>query len=159
ALSGMYAGLRDASLVAQKQKSEQEFRAMVAANPAWRAEFGDAWDSIAIAEKKYRERYTRYSNQSVSARLLWTAQSLVLYVTESKKADGERLRGYHDAQLESLRFRLLSKAPVYPKMDEMLLASDLRRSLAGLGPDDPYVKAVLGGKEPEEVAKSVMENT
>jgi hypothetical protein len=159
ALTGMYDGLRNPALLAQKQKSEQEFRDLVAANPQWRAAYGDAWDSIAVAEKKYRERYTRYAQQTISSRLLSQALQLVLYTEETKKPDAERLAGYHDAQLESLRYRLLSRAPVYPKMDEMLLASDLTRSLTGLGPDDPYVKAVLGGREPAEVARTVIQGT
>src|SRR5437660_932045 len=98
-------GLRDRTLLAQKEKSEQDFRALVAARPEWRSQFGDAWDSIVTAEKKYRERYTRYAQQSMSARLASLAQQLVLYAGEVKKPDGERLPGYHEAQLESLRFR------------------------------------------------------
>ena len=39
------------------------------------------------------------------------------YVAEIKKPDGERLPGFHDAQLESLKFRLFSPAPIYPGME------------------------------------------
>jgi hypothetical protein len=159
AISGMYEGLRDAHLLAQKKKSEEDFRALVNGKPELRERFGDAWDTIARAEKLYRERYSRYAYQSTSARLTATALQLVLYTAEVKKPDGERLPGFHDAQLESLRFRLLSRAPVYPKMDETMLASDLARSLAHLGGDDAYVKAVLGGGEPAAVAKAVMDGT
>jgi hypothetical protein len=159
ALSGMYDGLRNAGLTAQKQKSEQEFRAVVAGKPEWRAEFGGAWDDIAAAEKKYRERITRYSQQSLSARLASLALQLVIYVTEVKKPDGDRLPGYHDAQLESLRYKLLSRAPVYPKLDEMMLASDLERALTGLGRENAFVQTALGGREPAEVARTVIEGT
>jgi hypothetical protein len=159
ALSGMYEGLRDPNLLAQKKKSEQDFRALVDAKPELRAQFGDAWDTIAKAEKLYRERYKRYSYRSTSARLASSALQLVLYVAEVKKPDGERLPGFHDAQLESLRFRLLSRAPVYPEMDEIVLASDLERSAAHLGRDDDFVKAVLGGREPAVAAKAAMEGT
>ncbi len=34
------------------------------------------------------------------------AQTIVQYVAEIKKPDGERLPGFHDAQLDSLRFRV-----------------------------------------------------
>jgi hypothetical protein len=159
ALDGMYQGLLDKNLVAQKQKSEEEFRARVAAKPEWQAEYAGAWDAIAAAEKKYRERFTRYANQRISARLPNLALQLVLYVAEVKKPDGERLPGFHDAQLESLRFQLLSKAPVYPAMDEALLTSDLERSLAGLGRDDEFIKTVLGGRDPAQVAKAAIAGT
>ena len=159
ALEGMYDGLRDRNLIAQKERSEQEFRARVASKPEWQAEYGSSWDQIAAAEKKYRERFKRYSDERVTAGLPRVALQLVLYVAEVKKPDGERLPGFHDAQLESLRFQLLSKAPVYPAMDEALLASDLERSLAGLGPDHAFIKAVLGGRTPAQVAKEAMTGT
>jgi hypothetical protein len=54
------------------------------------------------------------------------ALTLVQYVAEVKKPDGERLEGFHEAELESLRFRLLSPAPVYPEMDKVLLTQRLR---------------------------------
>ena len=46
-LNGMYDGLKDRALIAQKQKSEQDFRALVDARPEWRSQYGDAWDAIA----------------------------------------------------------------------------------------------------------------
>jgi len=155
----MYQGLLDKNLVAQKHKSEDEFRARVAARPEWQAEYAGAWDAIAAAEKKYHERFTRYANQRVTARLPNLALQLALYVAEVKKPDGERLPGFHEAQLESLRFQLLSKAPVYPAMDEASLTSDLERSLAGLGRDDEFIKAVLGGRDPAQVAKAAIAGT
>ena len=44
-------------------------------------------------------------------------RTIVQYVAEVKKPDGERLPGFHDAQLESLRFRMFSPAPIYPGME------------------------------------------
>ena len=158
ALMGMYDGLRDRNLVAQKQRNEEEFRARVAGKPEWKAEYGGAWEAIASAEKKYRERFKRYADQRVSARLPNLALQIILYVSEVKKPDGERLPGFHEAQLESLRFQFF-EAPVYPAMDEALLASDLTRSLEGLGKDDPFIKAVLGGRDPAQVAREAIAGT
>jgi hypothetical protein len=157
--TGMYDGLRDHSLMAEKERSEQEFRARVTANPEWRNAYGGAWAAIAAAEKKYRERATRYRNQGITARLPALALQIILYIGEVKKPDGERLPGYHDAQLESLRFRLLSAAPVYPKLDEAVLASDLARSLAALGPQDDWVMAVLDRRDPAVAARQAIEGT
>ena len=42
------------------------------------------------------------------------AETIVEYVVEVKKPDGERLPGFHEAELESLRFKLFSPAPIYP---------------------------------------------
>ncbi len=39
---------------------------------------------------------------------------LVQYVAEVKKPDGERLEGYHESQLDSLKYRMFSPASLYP---------------------------------------------
>jgi hypothetical protein len=54
---------------------------------------------------------------------------------------------------------MFSPAPVYPGLEEVLLASSLRESLEKLGPDDPFVKAALDGKSPEAVAKELISGT
>ncbi len=55
AVTGMYQGLHDASLMAKVQKDENAFRALIASKPDWQKAYGGAWDSIAAAEIKYRE--------------------------------------------------------------------------------------------------------
>jgi hypothetical protein len=76
-----------------------------------------------------------------------------------KKPDGERLNGYHDAQLPSLQFSLLSPAPVYPALEEALFADAMQESLEELGPNDPFVKAVLGGRSPKDAARTIIGGT
>jgi hypothetical protein len=58
-----------------------------------------------------------------------------------------------------LKFRLFSPAPVYPDLEEVLMADGLQTSLAALGPDDPFMKAVLNGRQPAEVAKELITGT
>ncbi len=160
ALTGQYQGLQDKALIAKKQKEETEFRALVAGKPEWQEAYGGAWDSIAQAETKYRAMIKPLRLRSMTwSRLSSIAMSIVRYVAEVKKPDGERLDGFHDSQLESLRFRLFSPAPVYPQFDESQLAANLAFSREILGADDPYVKAVLGDRTPEEVAKEAIAGT
>jgi hypothetical protein len=160
AVSGQYQGLLDAKLMAKKAKDEQEFRSQVAAKPELAGTYAGAWDDIANAEKEHLKRfkernYRQYSGYSLPD----NAQTIVRYVAEVKKPDGERLEEYHEAGLESLRFGLFSPAPVYPGLEEVLLASSLRQSLEKLGPEDPFVKAALGGQTPEAVAKELITGT
>jgi hypothetical protein len=161
AYRGMAQGLADKDLVAKKQKDEADFRALVARRPEWQELYGVAWDSIAQAEAKERQvsRTHRLRSTLGGYRLPNLALNLVRLVTEVKKPDGVRLDGYHDSQLESLRFRLFSPAPVYPQFEEAMLAGTLAFTLDELGPDDPFVKAVLNGRSPEEVAKEVVAGT
>ncbi len=81
------------------------------------------------------------------------------YVAEVKKPDGERLPGYHDSQLESLRFRMFSPAPIYPQMEIAQLTGSLAMDLSGVGADDPFLRIVLQGRTPDEVATSLINGT
>src|SRR5207247_9942384 len=56
-------------------------------------------------------------------------------------------------------FYLFSPAPVYPEFEEALLAFSLQDSLDQLGADDPWVKAILDGKAPAQVASEVIRGT
>jgi hypothetical protein len=84
------------------------------------------------------------------------AVDIVEYVTEIKKPDGERLPGFHESQLESLRLRLFSPAPIYPDMEIARITGALHRDLNALGPDDPFLKIVLRGRTPEQAAAELV---
>ena len=160
AFNGQYEGLLDKALIAKKQKEESDFRALVDANAEWKREYGTAWDDVAQAEKKFLERLKQARFTSVRASsMAQNALTIVQYVTEVKKPDGKRLDGYHDSELESLRFRLFSPAPVYPRLEEALLADSLQESLEELGADDPFARAALDGRTPKEAAQEVISRT
>jgi hypothetical protein len=160
AYEGRAQGLADKNLVAKMQKDETSFRGQVASNPAWQQAYGGAWLAIAEAEMKHRQMLKTYRFHSVrGSRLLAIGLNIVQYVAEVKKPDGERLEGYHDSQLDSLRFRLFSPAPVYPGFEAAILEGALQLSLEELGANDPFMKAVLGARTPAEVAKEAVEGT
>jgi len=160
AQGGEYQGLKDAALMAKKAKDEQAFRSLVAADPRWQKEYGGAWDAIAGAQAEFMANFKPFTYRRISGyRLPSTALSLVRYVAEVAKPDAERLAEFHEAGLESLRFRLLSPAPFYPGLEEVLLADGLAQMVEQLGPDDAFVKAALAGKPPAEVAKALVAGT
>jgi hypothetical protein len=156
AYTGEYEGLKNAALMAAKQKDEREFRQQVESRQDWKQRYGRAWDDIArVQEKKAAEA----PSISSFARLMTIALQIVQYVAEVKKPDAERLNGFHESQLQSLRFSLLSPAPIYPEMDAVLLTDAWSQALERRGPDDPYMKAVLGGRSAEVVAQQVTSQT
>jgi Peptidase S46 len=159
-ITGEYEGLQDKNLMAKRQKEEAEFRARVDSNPEWKAAYGSAWDEIAKAEKLYMTRLkdTRFRSVRASS-MAQNALTIAQYVAEVQKPDGERLDGFHDSELESLRFRLLSPAPVYPKMEEALLADSLQEAVEELGPNDVFIQTVLNERSPKQVAAEVFANT
>jgi hypothetical protein len=160
AYEGRAQGLADKNLVAKMQKDEANFRALVASQPEWEKAYGGAWDAIAQAEMKHRQMLKTYRFYTLrGSRLLATALNIVQYVAEVKKPDGERLEEYHDSQLDSLRFRLFSPAPIYPGFEAAMLEGALQLSLEELGSNDPFIKAVLGARTPAEVAKEAVQGT
>jgi len=160
ALTGELNGLLDEDLMSKRKNDEENFRKLIAENPEWEKEYGDAWDTIdKTIEKNVSIAKERFYRRIFGSKMAGFAQTIVRYVTEVPKPDGERLDGYHDSDLPQLKFRLLSPAPIYRDLEEALLAGALQMSLDELTPDDEFIKIVLGDRTPEEVAKELINGT
>jgi hypothetical protein len=154
--NGGYLALMDPRVIAKKQTEEEAFRKLVASKPEWQAQFGGVWETIAAAEAKAATMTKQQTFRRFESELAGLATSLVRYVAEIKKPDGERLAGFHEAQLESLRLRLFSPAPIYPEMEEARLSSGLEESARQLGAGDEWIRTVLGGHTPAALAAEVI---
>ena len=159
AMTGRYTGLLDKNVMDKKRKDEEEFRARIMANPEWEKAYGSAWTATADAMRKAASRIKEQFFRNIDSQLAATAATIVDYVAEVKKPDGLRLAGYHEAQLESMRQRLFSRAPVYPAMDIARMAGALEAGQAELGPDDPFLKIILNGRAPLEAATQLVNGT
>jgi len=162
AQTGEQQGLNNKAIFSKKEKEEQDFRAIVDKDGRLKAQYGEAWSQIAAAEKKEIANMKPLRFRSINrsfAKLPGQALTIVRYVAEIKKPDGERLDGFHDSQLESLKFGLFSPAPAYPELDQALLADGLEESLEQLGPADPFIKAALNGKAAADGAAEAMKGT
>jgi hypothetical protein len=160
AFTGEYQGLLDPTLLAKRKQQEDEFRRLVASRPEWQEQYGDAWDTIEqVTQKQASVIRQQLFRRFAGSRLASMALTIVQYVQEVRKPDGERLPGFQEAQLEQLRFQLLSPAPVYPDMEEAVLAGLLEMAREELGPEDPFVKAALQGRTPQEVAREAIGGT
>jgi hypothetical protein len=153
---GVERGLLDARVMAKKQADENQFKATVMANPEWAAAFGGAWDAIAGAEKKLASRAGERFFHGMDSQLATLAMNIVQYVAEIRKPDGERLPGFHEAELDSLKFRLFSPAPIYPAMEIARITAALQLDLAEMGPNDAVVKTLLGGRPPQDTAAALV---
>lgn len=160
ALSGGYAALQDAKAMARKAADEKALRDKVAADPVLAKEVGDAWKVVADARKRAdarqeEERLVGFSG----SRLLAMAGQIVRYAAETRKPNEVRLAEYVDSNLESLRNRLFSAAPIFADLEDATLADQLADARETLGRDHPFVKAALGSKTPAEVAREVVGGT
>jgi hypothetical protein len=156
---GRAVALADPAILAKKQAEEDDFRAKVDANPQWRKEYGGAWKTIASTEEKVKPEIEGNIFRRTDSQLFGIAMQIVQYVAEVKKPDGDRLSGYHDAQLESLRFQLLSPAKIYPSTEKLYMASALKLAQQKLGANDPYVQAIVQGGDVDKTVDALVDGT
>jgi hypothetical protein len=159
AIDGRQKGLLDKNVMDKKRQEDEAFKAKVMANPEWKQAYGGAWEAIAEATRKAASRVKQQFYRSTDSQLASTAATIMDYVAEIKKPDGKRLAGYHEAELDSLRHRLFSRAPTYPAMEIARMTGALEADVAELGPDDPFLKIVLDGRSPKEAATEVVNGT
>jgi hypothetical protein len=158
AVTGEYEGLLDPALLKSKAEAEKALRASVAASgDADIRAAKDSWEKIAAAQTEFSKRrlqatYRRYDASKVAG----IAATIVRYVAEVAKPNDKRWEEYRESNLESLRFRLFSPAPMYPDMEEFLMSRTLADALEQLGPKDEFVKAALGGRKPADVARELV---
>jgi hypothetical protein len=151
--------LADKAILAKKQAEEDDFRAKVAANPEWQKAYGGAWDTIARAEEKMKPEVKSQIFRRTDSRLFTLALNLVQYVAEVKKPDGERLPQFHEAGLESLKFQLLSPAPVYPSTEKLFMTAALRLDQEKLGKDDAFVQAIVQGADVDKTVTALVDGS
>jgi hypothetical protein len=156
AIDGRYKGLMDARVMNAKRQDESRFKAQVSSKPEWKSAYSSAWDDILAAEKKAATRVKDQYYHGMNSTMGGLALSIVQYVVEVKKPDGQRLAGYHEAQLDSLKRRLFSPAPIYTDMEIARITGALEVDLAGAGPNDPFLKIVLNGKTPLQAATALV---
>ena len=160
AVSGYQEGLLDPKVMSKKAGDEVAFRAVISKDPELVKSVGDPWTAVAAAFQKaaMRIRETEYVGFRGS-RLLGIAGQIVQLVAEKEKANETRLEEYRESNLASLEFALFSKAPIYRDLEETTLADEWTEAGDALGPEHPFVKAVLGGKTPVEAASAVVGGT
>jgi hypothetical protein len=156
---GRAEALADKSLIAKKQAEEDEFRQKIDANPEWKKQYGGVWDTIAKAEEQVKPEIRYQLFRRTDSRLFSIALQLVQYVAEIKKPDGERLPQFHDANLQSLKFQMLSPAPITLPTEKLFMKSALNLGQEKLGKTDPYIQAVLQGGPVETTVDSLIDGT
>jgi hypothetical protein len=156
---GRAEALADKAIVAKKEAEEADFRKRVAANPEWQKEYGGAWDTIAQTEELVKPEIRSQLFRRTDSRLFSIAMQIVQYAAEVKKPDGDRLPGYHDAQLESLRFQLLSPARIEIPTEKLFMINALKLAQEKLGKDDAYVHAIVPNGEVEQAVNSLVDGT
>jgi Peptidase S46 len=151
--------LNDKAVIAKKQAEEDDFRRKIDANPEWKRQYGDTWETISGAVAKEAAMIPGNIYRRTDSQLMGLALRIVQYVAEVKKPDGERLPAFHEAGLDSLKQQLLSPAPVDSGTEKLYMTSALTQGAEKLGKNDAYVQAILQGGDPATVANGLVDGT
>jgi Peptidase S46 len=156
---GRQEALSDKAILAKKQAEEDDLRAKVNANPELQKEYGGAWDEIAKAVDLAKPEFKKQLFRRADSQLFTLAMEIVQYVAEVKKPDGERLPQFHDAGLDSLRYQMLSPAPVFPSVEKMFMKNALNLAKEQLGADDAYLQAIVQGGDIDKTVDLLVDGT
>ena len=163
ARKGRFEAMVDPALIAAKTKEENDLRARVDENPALKAEAGAAWDTIRDTLKRWKPKGERYAytegHAAFDTSLFSDAMALIRHPAEKAKPDEKRLPEYTDANFPGLRQSILADRPFYPELEKLTLTFSLTKLREVLGPDDPFVRKVLGKKSPAELAEELVDNS
>jgi hypothetical protein len=157
------AGLMDPQLMAHKGKAEEAFKAKLEKDPTKYADALKAFDRIAEAQRVRKANIVRYNllegGSGFFSDLFGIARTLVRAADERAKSNGERLTGFTDASLPSLKQQLFSKKEIFDDYEELKLGDALTFLAEQLGYKNELVQKVLGGKSPEERARELISGT
>ncbi|WP_257309953.1 S46 family peptidase [Geothrix fuzhouensis] len=157
ALGGYLSGLKNKEALARIEAAEKAFRAKVAKDPRLQAEAGPSWGRIEAALKVARSQAkdSAYVGTAHST-LLGYALSLVRIPDEESLPSEKRLPEYSDTNLKAAKARLGVPAPYYQEQEVFVFTRGLAEAAKQLGPQHPFVKAMLGGKSAADVAKAAV---
>ncbi len=162
ALKGMYDTLLNREFYAAKAAAEAEFKAKLEKNPKQKPVLA-AFDAIAKstdALAHVRDRLVLIEErQGFSSELFGFARLLLRASVELPKPNGERLQEFAETALPATKQALFSPAPIYNEFEIARLTVSLTKLRELLGPDDPFVKKVLGRESPESLATRLVKGS
>ncbi|MBL8853200.1 MAG: S46 family peptidase [Planctomycetaceae bacterium] len=153
---GMLGGLQDPAVMADKLSRENQLKAAIEKNPKLQPAMA-AYSTI--AEIQRQRTATLRTSISMNSQVFSLAHTIVQLVVEDQKPSGSRLPPYRDSGRASLELGLYSDAPIYPDLEQAILADLLGRLCEIRGGDDPLCQEALNGLSPTERAREVIAGT
>jgi len=147
-------GLKDKDAMAAVARAEKELREAVAKDPALQASTGPSWDLVAQA----MARRSAMAREEVVAggRLPGYVESLLRLEEEAALPASRRGAGYRtDKELADRRASLRRHRIENPDLEREYFLVGAKGALEELGPDHPFVKALLDGRTPEAAAQAL----
>ena len=155
--------LQNDRMMALKAEEERSLREAVAADPALKAAYGEAWDLIDRSLDTHRNFYEEHLFIENSAGLIGDlyayAKTIVRGTAEREKPNGERIRTYRDTALPALEQRLFAARPINEEFEKLQLTFSLEKMREWLGPDSRWVHMILGNEAPNTLASNLVSGT
>jgi regulator of RNase E activity RraB len=153
AFSGQYQGLLNINVL--QMKADKEAALFLSAEGAKHREAYDAAvKKIAAIQQNYKTFEKQHNlietGTALPSPLFGIARHLVRWTEEVGKPNGDRLREYRDSNLESLKFELLSPAPIYNDLERVKLLTGITFLAEQLGGEHPLVLQILQRKSPSD---------
>jgi Peptidase S46 len=149
----------ESKLMRRRRCREAAIRAEVEKDPQLQKAYLGAWQRLTelSAQRKQVENPHLWleEGQAFYSRLFYFAQELVRLADESPKPDAERLDGYHEADLRTLKRWLLADLPANEALEIRMLANSLTCFEQDMGSNE-LVRKVLAGRQPGERAAELV---
>ncbi len=159
---GGLAALQDPAIMDRKRASQQDLREAIRSQ-AKLAGDDQAWPQVADALNTLKSIHTRKllleDGTGLDSDLFHIARGVLRMAQETAKPNPDRLREYRESNLESVKQRLYSKAPIYADLEAIRLEDSLSMCIEMLGADDPLVVQMLDGKSPKARAAELVQGT
>lgn len=159
AYRGEEEALVDPSLIAAKERVDQELKSRVQKDSQLAKVTGDPWADLAKVQAARKALYTPYSfmeaRAGIGSDLFSYGRALVRAAGERTKPNGERLPGYTDSQLPLLAKRVLDPRPVYPDLEQLALEFWLSKLREYLTVDARGTKIFLAKQSPENLSRQL----
>ncbi len=163
AFTGQLEGLRDPYIMARRGAFERDFKKAVQNNDSLRDNLS-VWDEISQNNSEIRKVFHEYrlfqphplfQNQGLAL-----ANQIASFAGQMQSGGAQSGNSASKEAMEKQQQKLL-QAPTSnnKQLEELFLAAHLEEALHFLGENDPYVKAALNGRTPEEAAAAIMNNT
>lgn len=145
---GALAALNTPAVMERKAADEAAFRAAYARQQLP----GDPWAQIEAAVARSVARANEIWAVGYGYRGLFEhAGRLVELAHERRLPEAQRLGEYRDSELPAIERRIKAQVPVYKDLEAVRLAGQLQEARQLLGDAHPYVQAVLGGGNGEQL--------
>jgi hypothetical protein len=135
----------------QKRSKELAVLEIIGQNPGLKETIGNPWKNIELFIQNNRHEFIKSRALRRTAAITGDAD----FIIKLAESNGEEL----SPRTAWRKKQLLKDNPVNLDLNEIMANAVLSDALNNLGPDDKYVKILLGGKSPVERAKELVRET